>query len=135
MKDTHHIIAENTRRKQAQLTAYDPVTGQGCSGQRTHVGDEWLPASLLAEWPDYAALPSEKRRRARVRHDFEYWAATCVTIKDKLTGQNIGLRLNAPQRRLLAVMETQRLAGKPIRVILLKHNRKKGVALKAAPFS
>lgn len=120
MKDLHHIIAENTRRNQAQQTDYDPITRVGCCGKRTHVGDEWLPASLLAEWPDYAALPSEKRRRARVRHDFEYWAATCVTIKDKLTGQNIGLRLNAPQRRLLAVMETQRLAGKPIRVILLK---------------
>ena len=120
MEDITQIIAENTRRNRALQLPYDPVTGLGACGARTRLGDEWLPDPLLAECPDYPTLPPDARRKVRLRHDFEYWAATCATIKDKLSGQNIRLVLNAPQRRLLAVMEQQRLAGRPIRVILLK---------------
>ena len=76
-----------------------------------------------------------EQEKARFAVDFEYWCEKCVTISDKLTGAMIPFRLNRPQQRLLAVLEAQRLAGRPIRVLLLKHNRKKGVALKAAPFS
>ena len=120
MEDITQIIAENTRRNRALQLPYDPVTGLGACGARTRLGDEWLPDPLLAECPDYPTLPPDARRKVRIRHDFEYWAATCATIKDKLSGQNIRLVLNAPQRRLLAVLEQQRLAGQPIRVILLK---------------
>ena len=120
MEDITQIIAENTRRNRALQLPYDPVTGLGACGARTRLGDEWLPDPLLAECPDYPTLPPDARRKVRIRHDFEYWAATCATIKDKLSGQNIRLVLNAPQRRLLAVLEQQRLAGRPIRVILLK---------------
>ena len=112
------IIAENTRRNEALQVAYDPLTGLGGCGIRTLVGEEWLPSELLQERPDYPTLSLLERRRVRVRYDFEYWAATCATIKDKLTGQNIRFRLNAPQRRLLGVMEGQRRAGKPVRVVL-----------------
>ena len=114
------IIAENTRRNEALQVAYDPLTGLGGCGIRTLVGEEWLPSELLQERPDYPTLSLLERRRVRVRYDFEYWAATCATIKDKLTGQNIRFSLNAPQRRLLGVMEGQRRAGKPVRVVLLK---------------
>ena len=120
MEDITQIIAENTRRNRALQLPYDPVTGLGACGARTRLGDEWLPDPLLAECPDYPTLPPDAQRKVRIRHDFEYWAATCATIKDKLSGQNIRLVLNAPQRRLLAVLEQQRLAGRPIRVILLK---------------
>jgi len=120
MEDITQIIAENTRRNRALQLPYNPVTGLGACGARTRLGDEWLPDPLLAECPDYPTLPPDARRKVRIRHDFEYWAATCATIKDKLSGQNIRLVLNAPQRRLLAVLEQQRLAGQPIRVILLK---------------
>ena len=120
MKDIASILAENTRRNLALQTDYDPITGHGGCGNRRLVGSEWLPSTLLSECPDYPTLPSEQRRRLRVRHDFEYWAATSATIRDKLTGQNIRFMLNAPQRRLLAVMEEMRLAQKPIRVVLLK---------------
>lgn len=120
MNDIQQIIDENRRRNQALQVHYDPETGEGACGKRTAVDGEWVPASLLAECPDYAAMSPLERHRVRVRHDFEYWAATCATIKDKLTGQDIRFRLNAPQRRLLAVMEGQRQAGNPIRVILLK---------------
>ncbi len=52
--------------------------------------------------------------------DFEKWALDCVRIRHKLTGQMVAWELNAPQRRVLGVMERQRLAGRPIRLILLK---------------
>lgn len=52
--------------------------------------------------------------------DFERWCRECVSVTDKLTGAVVPFVLNAPQRRLAAVMEEQRRAGKPVRVILLK---------------
>lgn len=55
-----------------------------------------------------------------MRTEFEIWAEECVRIADKLTGAPVPFILNAPQRRLLAVMERQRLAGRPVRIILLK---------------
>ena len=61
-----------------------------------------------------------EQEKARFAVDFEYWCEKCVTISDKLTGAMIPFRLNRPQRRLLAVLEAQRLAGRPIRVLLLK---------------
>ena len=53
-------------------------------------------------------------------NDFELWCKECVTITDKLSGQQIPFTLNAPQRRVLKTMEQQRLSGKPIRLIMLK---------------
>lgn len=53
-------------------------------------------------------------------NDFELWCKECVTITDKLSGQQIPFILNAPQRRVLNTMEHQRLSGKPIRLIMLK---------------
>lgn len=57
---------------------------------------------------------------AAYHHDFERWCEECVTITDKLTGLPVPFRLNAPQRRLAAVMERRRREGKPVRIILLK---------------
>lgn len=56
----------------------------------------------------------------RFTYDFEFFAATCLTIKDKITKKDIPFILNRGQRRLLKAIETQRLAGKPLRIILLK---------------
>lgn len=52
--------------------------------------------------------------------DFELWCRECVTITDKLSGRQIPFELNAPQRRVLGIMEEQRLARRPIRLIMLK---------------
>lgn len=52
--------------------------------------------------------------------DFVKWCADCVTVTDKLTGRPVPLTLNAPQRRVLAVMEERRRRGLPVRLILLK---------------
>lgn len=58
--------------------------------------------------------------RERVRHDFPYWAATFVKIKQKGGGLDGPFVLNRPQRRLLGVLEEMRCKGEPIRLILLK---------------
>ena len=52
--------------------------------------------------------------------DFELWCRDCVKITDKMTGELVPFILNGAQRRLYNVMEGQRLAGKPVRIILLK---------------
>lgn len=62
----------------------------------------------------------EQLTRIRMRHDFCFWAAYLVMIKAKGGGQDIHFRLNRPQRRLIERFEERRLAGTPIRLILLK---------------
>lgn len=56
----------------------------------------------------------------RLDHDFEFWSIVCATIQDKFTKQPIPFKLNRPQRRLLAALEKMRVAGVPIRLIILK---------------
>ena len=125
MKDTlyniEEILEENSRRL-ALLTddRYDPLTGVGCWGDRVDVDGCLVPRAVLAACPDYRSLPAVEQEKARIREDFEFWCARCVTIKDKLSGRNVPLVPNRPQRRLVAVMEEQRAAGRPVRVILLK---------------
>lgn len=58
--------------------------------------------------------------KERIRYDFEFWAAMFVKIKDKMGQDDIPFILNRPQRRYIAMLETQRLAMKPIRIIMLK---------------
>lgn len=59
--------------------------------------------------------------RLRCLHDFPFWAATFVYIKNKEVGQPDCLfRLTYPQRRFVDTLERLRLQGQPIRIILLK---------------
>ena len=58
--------------------------------------------------------------KERIRYDFEFWAAMFIKIKDKLGQEDIPFILNRPQRRFLAMLEEQRTALKPIRIIMLK---------------
>lgn len=58
--------------------------------------------------------------RVRIKYDFCFWAAMYVFIKQKGGGEDIRFRLNRPQRRLVLRFERKRLAGEPIRLILLK---------------
>lgn len=115
-------VLEENRRRLAVLERdrYDPLTGEGCCGDRIEVDGCFLPRSLLDRCPHYLALDKLQRERQRIVDDFEYWCVRCATIKDKNTSRNVPLVLNRPQRRLLAVMEEQRTAGKPVRIILLK---------------
>lgn len=126
MKNTHYynikeILAENSRRRALiERDRYDPLTGIGCWGDRVEAVGSLVPRVVLEHRPDYLSLPSLERERLRIIEDFEYWCVRCVTIKDKISGQNVPFVLNRPQRRLLGVMEGQRTAGMPVRVILLK---------------
>lgn len=56
----------------------------------------------------------------RMRHDFPFWAASFVRVKRKGGGEDVNFILNRPQRRFVARLEEARLAGRPVRLILLK---------------
>lgn len=117
------ILAENNRRKAALADVegrYDPLTGIGCWGDRVESAGYLVPREVLARCPNYHSLEPLEQERQRIRDDFEFWCARCVTIRDKMSGRNVPLVLNRPQRRLLALMERQRIKGRPVRVILLK---------------
>ena len=116
------IVAENKRRNEALRCTYDPVTGVGCYGKRIAVdrrGKQLLVPEAMAPLISHD-MSDEAFDRLRFAHDFEYWCATCVTVKDKITCRNRRLVLNAPQRRMLAMLEDMRLARQPIRLIVLK---------------
>ena len=58
--------------------------------------------------------------RARIKYDFEFWCASCVTIKDKVTGSDIKFVLNRAQRKLLTVLLDKWTHNEPIQIILCK---------------
>lgn len=122
MKD---IIEENERRNAALIHNYDPLSGIGCYGERerrtfkTHTV-LYLPKVMLKEHHINSNTPLSHVEALRIGYDFEFWCARCVTIKDKVSARSIPFTLNAPQRRVLAVLEDMRTAGKPIRLIMLK---------------
>lgn len=62
----------------------------------------------------------EQFTRIRIKYDFPFWAAVYAKIKAKGGGEDINFVLNRPQRRLIMCFEKKRLAGKPIRLVLLK---------------
>lgn len=121
------ILAENTRRlKAGAAPSYDPLIGCPDHDWRIPVRSPWesstvyIPRTMVRD-PRYSDIRSKAQYQLlRCRHDFEYWAATCVTITHKTTCREIPFVLNAPQRILLAELERQRQADMPIRIILLK---------------
>ena len=82
------IIAENRRRTARLADNYDPISGQGCLGERITVRrrggkDVLVPATMTAD-PSYRKqMSAHDFNQLRQRYDFEYWCATCVTVKDK----------------------------------------------------
>lgn len=76
---------------------------------------------LKAEYTEEDRLKViEQFVRVRIKYDFCFWAALYVYIKQKGGGEDILFRLNRPQRKLVERFERRRIAGEPIRVILLK---------------
>lgn len=92
---------------------YQTIVSQG------HVdgGTAAVPSPVPED--DYNAIV-EQFTRIRFRHDFAFWAFILVFVKNKDGGDNIQFRLRRPQRRLVERLEARRLAGMPIRLILLK---------------
>ena len=142
---TDDILRENTRRLQIIDTPFHPETGEGAPLKRTTIhSPDYQPPTLFL--PDsmmddphvsriillgcidlYARQEHIDRQEAaerfevlRCRHDFTYWAWRYVRIKPKDGGEDIPFTLNRPQRRLVEAFEEERLAGRPIRVIVLK---------------
>lgn len=56
----------------------------------------------------------------RFKHDFEYWAISALKIQHAETLEDISFGLRKAQRKLLKVLEDMRIAGIPMRVVLLK---------------
>ncbi len=104
---------------------------------------QWIPVSMLksplirklkecgslsAFLSDLGEDDTEDNRQSVVRafvglrclHDFAFWAAVLVYIKNKGGGEDCLFRLTRPQRRFVLRLEKLRLAGMPIRIVLLK---------------
>lgn len=142
------MLVENGRRHTDIDAPFNPITGEGVGGDRKLLDVEGLPVQLVpaAMWDvplvrelrerggvgaflaahgvaDTAAnrqSVAERFVRVRFLHDFCFWAALCVFIKPKSGGKDVNFILNRPQRHLLSELEAMRMAGKPIRIILLK---------------
>jgi hypothetical protein len=128
------LTEENARRHALLFPRYNPLTGLGSPTPRRRVVMETqtgetpilLPESLTETLgiTDSIRLMSVHSLREfyqhRFKHDFEFWAATCIQIVDKNTKEYVPFILRPAQRVLLAELERQRLAGVPIRIILAK---------------
>lgn len=141
------MLRENRRRLRSR--GRDPLSGRNMPGSRKRVSVggleppvQYIPSTMRSE-PLAECLISEGtvdrylRRlgitptdgerariadqwdRLRCRHDFHYWAVRYARIKDK-EGDICPFVLNEAQIRLIDMFERQRLAGKPVRVVLLK---------------
>lgn len=120
--DISEIIEENRRRNEAISKKFDPISGEGSTGRRFKatipaIGNEnlFLPESMKG-----LNIDRSNYEQLRCLHDFPYWAAKYVFIKRKGGGDDIRFSLNRPQRKFVEKLEEIRLAGRPIRLILLK---------------
>lgn len=84
--------------------------------------EQWEPGISEDEetYSDAFEQVVEQFTRIRIKYDFPFWAAVYAKIKAKGGGEDINFVLNKPQRRLIMRFEKKRLAGKPIRLVLLK---------------
>lgn len=123
------ILAENSHRNDALKSTYDPILGVRCCNNRVpyHFHDDdgttqeyLIPETMMAELESTPVKSLKEWQLLRFRHDFEYWCATCVTILDKISGRFVKFILNSPQRRVLQILESQRLNNQPLRLIMLK---------------
>lgn len=128
MDNIAEIIQEHRRRVAARRELPCPHRGDPSDPGRVEVDTPvadlaraWVPRAMVDD-PRYATARTDALawRRLRCEHDFEYWCATCCTIKHKTLGRDIRFELNRPQRRVAAMLEKQRLAGQPMRLIMLK---------------
>lgn len=139
MSDYTHIIYENNSRNsrlKAYEECYDPVMGFHAYGERRRVDHSpdgrhgcFVPLDMIND-PAYSThLSSREWQILRARHDFEFWCATCVHIKPKAGWTDVPFRLNSAQRHVLPVLEDDRRAGRPIRLIMLKSRQWGGSTL------
>lgn len=137
------IIARNREHNRILFSEYDPTKGIGSpiAREKLYLTDKsyiLIPYYLARteQMQDIMACGSVEKyaeskgidkgvfrqvvARLRIKYDFEFWAATCATILDKESGQEIKFKLRRAQRKLLKVLVEQLFDNKPVRVILLK---------------
>lgn len=73
-----------------------------------------------------ALAPELQEKALRLRDDFPFFARNCLKIRDK-DGGIVPLKLNRGQLFLHEKLEAQRLAGKPVRAIIVK-GRQMGIS-------
>lgn len=147
---THSLIQDNEQRQRTNHAPFNPITGEGALLSRTridipdfplsvqYIPDDMLAVPLVKELLQYGSVADflkakgedateenthsvvEQFVRVRCRYDFCFWAALYIFIKAKGGGDDIRFVLNRPQRKLITLFEDMRLAGMPIRVVLLK---------------
>lgn len=139
-------LEENAQRRSNLDVEYDPLRGIGSPLERFElvVGEGYaslflpvemkqhggvraaLEAGSLAAFAEGHGKTIEEALRglhiARCKYDFEFWCASIAKIKNK-QGEIVPFVLNPPQRLYAAHLEEQRLAGKPVRAIVLKHRQ------------
>ena len=147
--DVKEMIRTDRERKNKYFRIYDPVRGDKdgevvprvpftMDGQEYFVPAEMMSDPFVKAYVKYKGASGllqatgqydteENRRlimenlfRLRLKYDFEFSAATEDKIQDKETKKFIPLILNEGQRILVGEYERQRLAGVPIRVLLVK---------------
>lgn len=147
--DIKEIKRIDRERSSRYFRMYDPLLGDSTGevtprtqftiGERTYwvpeemMGDPFVkaykkyetPSALLLATGQYdteenRALILDNLMNLRLKYDFEFCAAATIKIQDKETKQMIPFILNEGQRILIGEYERQRLAGLPIRVLLVK---------------
>ena len=147
--DIKEMLREDRARRNRYFRVYDPVRGDMTSevvprspleieGETFWVPDEMLRDDFVRGYLRYKGASgllqatgqydTEGNRKAivenlfnlRLKYDFELCAFITMKIQDKETKTFIPLLLNEGQRILVSEYERQRLAGEPIRVLLVK---------------
>ncbi|MCL1615122.1 terminase [Bacteroides sp. ET71] len=144
------LVSEDDRRTAEIRAPFNPITGEGSVGNRKKVQiEDMYPYDILLPVPilqnklvklilkvgsirqfcldRYGECSRETREKVvrkfiqvRCKHDFPFYAYAYNFIKNKEGGRMIHFKLSYPQRYLLSILEDMRLAGIPIRIILLK---------------
>lgn len=138
------MIDENIKRREIQYQEYNPLDGIGSPLERQELSFSDLPTMYLplsffndprskqliscrsiSEYAKRGGFKSEDDAflnyiQIRCDHDFEFFAAYALKIEHKETGELFNFILRKAQRKLLVALEEMRLAGLPIRIVLLK---------------
>lgn len=142
-RDISSVIAENKKRNERLFAKYDPLTGENsllprkplnlAEGSTIYIPTYLYDTDVIKEIIKVGSLEAYAKKmqlpfrdlldwlnRLRLQYDFEFWAATCVKIKDKESGKEMPFILRQPQQKLLAMLIEDLFGGNPVRVIVLK---------------
>ena len=149
-KEWQELLSEDKRRNALYFRNYDPIRGdkaQECLKRKAfsmegedylipeqmwddpfvkqyrkchYSASEMLTSNGVEDTPEARGEIVEKLIQLRFKYDFEFYAVMCLKIQDKESKKFIPLVINEGQRMIVRQFEEMRLAGKPIRVLLVK---------------